>query len=198
MILKYDFWILKKYYIKTIRFIIYNIIFKINHSYFENTTNNKNQIIQKYMKSYFIFTIVLTVAYLVYYAVIIVQDLYGKKGNGKPEEEVFDLGAPEDEQSVYVTESDTGLNVGNEKYETDVAPTASPAPQETETADNNGEIAVAEKLKRLKAQAEEQMEETATYLSAAYTADELYKAMLAKGKTGNRPELVWKPLKDRL
>lgn len=27
----------------------------------------------------FIFTIVLTVAYLVYYAVIIVQDLYGKK-----------------------------------------------------------------------------------------------------------------------
>ena len=99
------------------------------------------------MKSYFIFTIVLTVAYLVYYAVIIVQDLYGKKGNGKPEEEVFDLGAPEDEQSVYVTESDTGFNVGNEKYETDVAPTASPAPQETETADNNGEIAVAEKLK---------------------------------------------------
>ena len=31
------------------------------------------------MKSYFIFTIVLTVAYLVYYAVIIVQDLYEKK-----------------------------------------------------------------------------------------------------------------------
>ena len=82
------------------------------------------------MKSYFIFTIVLTVAYLVYYAVIIVQDLYGKKGNGKPEEEVFDLGAPEDEQSVSVTESDTGFNVGNEKYETDVAPTASPTPQE--------------------------------------------------------------------
>ena len=81
-----------------------------------------------------------------------------------------------------MTESDTGFNVGNEKYETDVAPTASPAPQETETADNNGEIAVAEKLKRLKAQAEEQMEETATYLSDAYTADELYKAMLAKGR----------------
>lgn len=150
------------------------------------------------MKSYFIFTIVLTVAYLVYYAVIIVQDLYGKKGNGKPEEEVFDLGAPEDEQSVSVTESDTGFNVGNEKYETDVAPTASPTPQETETAENNGEITVAEKLKRLKAQAEEQMEETETYLSDAYTADELYKAMLAKGKTDNRPELVWKPLKDRL
>lgn len=198
MILKYDFLILKKYYIETIRFIINNFIFQIIHSYFAHTTKYKKSYYKKYMESYFIFTIVLTVAYLVYYAVIIVQDLYGKKGNGKPEEEVFDLGAPEDEQSVYVTESDTGFNVGNEKYETDVAPTASPAPQETETADNNGEIAVAEKLKRLKAQAEEQMEETATYLSDAYTADELYKAMLAKGKTGNRPKLVWKPLKDRL
>ena len=91
MILKYDFWILKKYYIKTIRFIINNFIFQIIHSYFAHTTKYKNHIIQKYMKSYFIFTIVLTVAYLVYYAVIIVQDLYGKKGNGKPEEEVFHL-----------------------------------------------------------------------------------------------------------
>lgn len=79
MILKYDFWILKKYYIKTIRFIINNFIFQIIHSYFAHTTKYKNHIIQKYMKSYFIFTIVLTVAYLVYYAVIIVQDLYGKK-----------------------------------------------------------------------------------------------------------------------
>jgi len=64
------------------------------------------------MKSYFIFAIVLTVAYLVYYAVVIVQDLYGKKGTGKTDEEIFDLGAPEEEESVTVTESDTGFNVG--------------------------------------------------------------------------------------
>ena len=150
------------------------------------------------MKSYFIFVIVLSVAYLVYYAVIIVQDLYGKKGAEKTDEEVFDLGAPEDEQSITVTESDTGFNVGDEMYETDVAPTASPAPQEAEATADNAEAAVAEKMERLKAKAEEQMEETETYLSDAYTADELYKAMLAKGKTGNRPKLVWKPLKDRL
>lgn len=31
------------------------------------------------MKSYFVFVLVLTVAYLIYYAVIIVQDLYGKR-----------------------------------------------------------------------------------------------------------------------
>lgn len=31
------------------------------------------------MKSYFIFIIVLTAVYVIYYAVIIVQDLYGKR-----------------------------------------------------------------------------------------------------------------------
>lgn len=44
-----------------------------------HTQPNIKSYYTKYMKSYFIFTIVLTVAYLVYYAVIIVQDLYGKK-----------------------------------------------------------------------------------------------------------------------
>ena len=48
------------------------------------------------MRSYFIFAIVLTVAYLIYYAVIIMQDLYGKRRTGKTEEEVFDLGTLED------------------------------------------------------------------------------------------------------
>ena len=150
------------------------------------------------MKSYFIFVIVLTVAYLVYYAVVIVQDLYGKKGTGKTDEEVFDLGAPEEEESVAVTESDTGFNVGNEQYETDVAPNVSPATPETTDTAAHGEAGVAEKLARLKAKAEEQMEETVPYLSDAYTTDELYKAMIAKGKTDNRPELEWKPLKDHL
>jgi len=150
------------------------------------------------MKSYFIFAIVLTVAYLVYYAVVIVQDLYGKKGTGKTEEEIFDLGVPEEEDSVAVTESDTGFNVGNEQYETDAAPTASPATQEMVGTAAHGEAVVAEKLSRLKAKAEEQMEETVPYLSDAYTTDELYRAMIAGGKTDDRPELEWKPLKDHL
>lgn len=160
------------------------------------------------MKSFVIFAIVVTIIYVIYYTVIIVQDLYGKKGTGKADEEVFDLGAPEEEQSVAVTESDTGFSIGNEKYETEAAPTTAPATGEAGEAEdaekneaaatNNEEAAVAEKLERLKAQAEEQMEETGMYLSDAYTADELYKAMISKGKTDGRPELVWKPLKDRL
>lgn len=149
------------------------------------------------MKSYFVFAFVLTVAYLIYYAVIIVQDLYGKKGTDGTEEEVFGLGIPDDEQSVDVTESETGFSIGVEKYETEIAPTALPATEE-ETAPENGEAAVAEKLERLKAKAEERMEETVPYLSDACTADELYKAMISRGRPGNRPEIAWNPLKDRL
>ena len=103
------------------------------------------------MNSYFIFAIVLTVAYIIYYAVIIAHDLYGKKGTDKPDEEVFDLGA---------------------------------------TAQ--------EKLERLKAEAEEQMEETTPYLSDARTSEEMYKAMISKGRLDNRPEIKWNPIQDRL
>lgn len=101
------------------------------------------------MKSYFIFIIVLTAVYVIYYAVIIVQDLYGKKGTDKPKEEVFDLGDPEEEQSVTVTESDTGFHVGDEQYETEVVSAVMPAPQETERAGGTGKTAMEEKLERL-------------------------------------------------
>ena len=95
------------------------------------------------MNSYFIFAIVLTVAYIIYYAVIIAHDLYGKKGTDKPG-----------------------------------------------TAQ--------EKLERLKAEAEEQMEETTPYLSDARTSEEMYKAMISKGRLDNRPEIKWNPIQDRL
>lgn len=150
------------------------------------------------MKSYFVFAIVLTVVYLIYYAVIIVQDLYGKKVADKTDEEIFDLGAPDDEEeSVDVTENETGFSVGGEKYETETTPATLPTAQE-EAAPDNGEAAAAEKLERLKAKAEERMEETVPYLSDARTADELYKAMISKGRLDNRPDMVWNPLKDRL
>lgn len=151
------------------------------------------------MKSYSIFAIVLTVVYLIYYAVVIVQDLYGKKGTDKRDEEFFDLGAPDDdrEQSVDVMESETGFSIGSEEYEMETTPVVLPATQEGAVT-GDGEAAVAERLERLKAAAEERMEETVPYLSDACTADELYRAMICKGRPDSRPELAWNPLKDRL
>ena len=131
------------------------------------------------MRSYFIFAIVLTVAYLIYYAVIIMQDLYGKRSTGKTEEEVFDLGTLEDEESVAVSESETGFRVGNEQYDTetasggDSATDQKPADKKPETKETPEE-----RLERLKANAEEKMEETTPYLSDGFSADEMYKAML--------------------
>ena len=85
------------------------------------------------MDSYFTFAIVLTVLYVVYYAVVIVQDVYGKKGTDKPGEEIFELD-PEDikEESVKVSENETGFSIGNEKYDTEAQPTAVP-PQDNNT-----------------------------------------------------------------
>lgn len=133
------------------------------------------------MRSYFIFAIVLTVAYLIYYAVIIMQDLYGKRRTGKTEEEVFDLGTLEDEESVAVSESETGFRVGNEQYDTetasggDSATDQKPADKKPETKETPEE-----RLERLKANAEEKMEETTPYLSDGFSADEMYKAMLSR------------------
>lgn len=148
------------------------------------------------MKSYFIFAIFLTIAYIIYYVVIITQELYGKKKDGKPEEEVFNIDSDEEEEeSISVTESDTGFNVGSEQYETEYHDSAAneeapePAPPE-ETA--------AMRLARMKAKAEERMEETEPYLSDTYSAEDMYKAMVSGGHLENRPTMVWNPLKDKL
>ena len=82
------------------------------------------------MGSYFIFALVLTVLYIVYFAVNIIRDLYGKKGTEKTDEEVFDLGPMDStEESVEVSENETGFKIGNETYGTETVPAASPAAQ---------------------------------------------------------------------
>ena len=131
-----------------------------------------------------------------YYAVIIVHDLYGKKGTGKMQEEVFDLGEPDDEESVAVTENETGFEVGSNAYETETADADRSAVPQAEAASTG--ISTQEKLERLKAKAEERMEESVPYLSDGRTAEEMYRAMVAGGRMDCRPEMEWKPLKERL
>ncbi|MCE9042716.1 MULTISPECIES: hypothetical protein [Bacteroidales] len=148
------------------------------------------------MGSYFIFALVLTVLYIVYYAVNIARDLYGKKGTEKTDEEIFDLG-PVDatEASVVVSENETGFSIGNETYDTEAVATP-PAAQNGDA--EKKEAAAKERLERLKAKAEAQMEKTAPYLSDGFTDEEMYKAMISKGRLDNRPSLKWRPVKDKL
>lgn len=149
------------------------------------------------MSSYFTFALVLTVLYIVYYAVNIARDLYGKKGTEKSDEEVFDL-SPMDttEESVVVSENETGFSIGNETYGTEDVAAAPPAAQDGDA--EKKEAAAKERLERLKAKAEAQMEEVVPYLSDSFTDEEMYKAMISKGHLDNRPSLKWRPVKDKL
>ena len=73
---------------------------------------NRNCVIKpKYnMSPFVIFVIVLTIIYIIYYAVMITRDLYGKKEDHKTQEEVFDVSdMVEEEAAVSVHESDNGL-----------------------------------------------------------------------------------------
>lgn len=149
------------------------------------------------MGSYFIFALVLTVLYIVYYAVNIARDLYGKKGTEKADEEVFDLGPMDTaEESVVVSENETGFSIGSETYDTETVATVPPAVQDGDTGKK--EAAAKERLEQLKAKAEAQMEEVAPYLSDGFTDEDMYKAMISKGRLDNRPCLKWRPVKDKL
>ncbi len=73
------------------------------------------------MSSYLIFVLVLTAVYIIYYAVIITKDLYGKKDDAKTNEEVFDVSNMTDvEGSVAVEENDGGFSIGGNSYDTQV------------------------------------------------------------------------------
>ena len=148
------------------------------------------------MESYFIFAIVLTVLYVIYYAVNIARDLYGKKENGKTDEEVFDLGLVDaTEESISVSENETGFSIGSEKYDTEVEAVVTPVVQDS---DAKQEETAHIRFERLKAKAEERMEASVPYLSDPFTSEEMYKAMVSRGCPENRPELKWKPVKDKL
>ena len=71
------------------------------------------------MKSFVIFAIVVTIIYVIYYTVIIVQDLYGKPKDEKSQGESFDVSdMTDEEESIAVSESYGGFSVGDNQYET--------------------------------------------------------------------------------
>ena len=71
------------------------------------------------MSPFVIFAISLTIAYVIYYAVMITRDLYGKKEENKSNEEVFDVSnITEEDAAVAVNESDGGFSIANKQYDT--------------------------------------------------------------------------------
>ena len=128
------------------------------------------------MSSFLIFAIVLTVVYIIYYAIVIVQDLYGKPKEETRNAESFDVSdmAAEDE-SIAVSESDGGFSVGDNRYETSYEER-----QEESAATEKKDDGISA-LDKIQAKIGDKMEATDVVSNDAVLGDELEKLMLAHG-----------------
>ena len=175
------------------------------------------------MSSYLIFVLVLTAVYIIYYAVIVTKDLYGKKDDAKTTEEVFDVSNMADaEESITVEENNGGFSIGGNSYDTQVDAVtdygvgeAANKPNDNiaeagqnesdrvnggyvgnEANASSGESGDTDKesaFEKLKAKMDEQLEETETYMSNPLTDKELYTAMIMRD-----PKLKWQMVKNEL
>lgn len=156
-----------------------------------------------------IFVLVLTAVYIIYYAVIITKDLYGKKDEAKSTEDVFDISSMADaEESIAVEENEGGFSVGTDSYDT-VADAVVPSGEngddfgmsnneenENKSDNENDNRDRADKessFEQMKARMEEQMEETESFMSDPMTDEELYAAMIMR-----EPKLKWNLVKNEI
>lgn len=159
------------------------------------------------MSSYLIFVLVLTAVYIIYYAVIITKDLYGKKDETKSTEEVFDISSMADaEESIAVEENEGGFSVGTDSYDTvaDAVVTSGENGKDLGMSNNEEKESDKEKdevdrtdkessFEQMKARIEEQMEETELFMSDPMTDEELYAAMIMR-----EPKLKWNLVKNEI
>ena len=116
------------------------------------------------MKSFVIFAIVVTIIYVIYYTVIIVQDLYGKPKDEKSQGESFDVSdMTDEEESIAVSESDGGFSVGDNQYET--AYEEKQLAEPTEEAAATAEESKPHVLEKIQSAIEKKMEEVNTTYS---------------------------------
>lgn len=146
------------------------------------------------MSSYFIFAITLTVAYIIYFAVMIMQDLYGKKKDGKNDVEVFSVTDDPDE-GVQVSESDSGFSIGEEDFTTEYleqenAPTLDENPESS--TDSPSPIA------EIKSQIDETMDTVESFMSNPCTDEKLQLALINGGHIDDDTELDWKKVINEL
>ena len=166
------------------------------------------------MKSFVIFAIVVTVIYVIYYTVIIVQDLYGKPKDEKSQDESFDVSdMTDEEESIAVSESDGGFSVGDNQYETAYEEKQLAEPtnearaesqaflgyalqgggsqrQPTEEAAATAEESKPHVLEKIQSAIEKKMEEVNTTYSDPMYSEELNNTIIARGFRHNGREMV--------
>ena len=146
------------------------------------------------MSSYFIFAIALTVAYIIYFAVMIMQDLYGKKKDGKYDVEVFTVTDDPDE-GVQVSESDSGFSIGEEDYTTEYLE------QENAQTDDDNQKASSDTpspVAEIKSKIDESMDTVESFMSNPCTDEQLQLALINGGHIDDDTELDWKKVINEL
>ena len=146
------------------------------------------------MSSYFIFAIALTVAYIIYFAVMIMQDLYGKKKDGKNDVEVFTVTDDTDE-GVQVSESDSGFSIGEEDYTTEYL-----EQENAQTVDDNQKASsdTPSPVAEIKSKIDESMDTVESFMSNPCTDEQLQLALINGGHIDEKTELDWKKVINEL
>ena len=146
------------------------------------------------MSSYFIFAIALTVAYIIYFAVMIMQDLYGKKKDGKNDVEEFSVTDDPDE-GVQVSESDSGFSIGEEDYTTEYL-----EQENAQTVDDNQKASsdTPSPVAEIKSKIDESMDTVESFMSNPCTDEQLQLALINGGHIDDKTELDWKKVINEL
>ena len=134
------------------------------------------------MKSFVIFAIVVTIIYVIYYTVIIVQDLYGKPKDEKSQGESFDVSDMTDE------EESIAVSVGDNQYET--AYEEKQLAEPTEEAAATAEESKPHVLEKIQSAIEKKMEEVNTTYSDPMYSEELNNTIIARGLRHNGRDMV--------
>lgn len=122
------------------------------------------------------------------------QDLYGKKKDGKNDVEEFSVTDDPDE-GVQVSESDSGFSIGEEDYTTEYleqenAPTVDE--HQDSFTDNSSPIA------EIKTQIDEAMDTVESFMSNPCTDEKLQLALINGGHIDDETEPNWKKVINEL
>ena len=146
------------------------------------------------MSSYFIFAIALTVAYIIYFAVMIMQDLYGKKNDSKNDVEVFSI-AEDSDEGVQVSESDSGFSIGEDDYTTEyLEQEKTPTVDEEQKSSDDSPSPITE----MKSQIDEAMDNVESFMSNPCSDEKLQLALINGGSIDDDHELDWKKVINEL
>lgn len=143
------------------------------------------------MSPFLIFAIVLTIGYVIYYAVLISKDLYGKKDVESSNEEVFEFEETE-EEATNVTENANGFSVDDREYETLVHHDEELPNQAEDNAKEQirQEQSANDVVKDIQAKVYPKMENTDMFMEDQMLQDDMTTCLLTGGDRGlGKPEV---------